>query len=193
MYTARVNDKRTQLIEAAIDLFAKEGFWNTPTSRIAKHAGVATGTLFNYFESKDALIDAVYMQLKQEWATHIMQGLPESEGAKACLEHFWFRFIEWGLRFPERYTLKMQLGLSNLVSAEAQKRQGEEMALGYTLIEQGIADGVLIDIPADYFGAILLAQLEAAVQYAMQHELSDMSLTKHITAGFEAFWSGVAK
>lgn len=188
-----MSPKQTQLIEAAIDLFAQEGFWNTPTSRIAKHAGVATGTLFNYFESKDALIDAIYTQLKQEWVNHIMQGFPESEGIRACLEHFWFRFIDWGLQNPARYQLKMQLGLSNLVSAEAQKQQEEEMAFGFALIEKGIAEGVLIDVAPDYFGAIFLAQLEAAVQYAMQHELSNMPLTKHIAAGFEAFWGGVAK
>lgn len=38
-----MKDKRTQLIEATIDLFSKEGFWNTSTARISKHAGVATG------------------------------------------------------------------------------------------------------------------------------------------------------
>ncbi|MCA9956904.1 MAG: helix-turn-helix transcriptional regulator, partial [Anaerolineales bacterium] len=72
-----MNDKAMQLIEASIDLFAQEGFWNTPTSRIAKHAGVGTGTLFNYFESKDGLIDAVYKQLKQEWMVHLLAGFPQ--------------------------------------------------------------------------------------------------------------------
>ena len=58
-----MSDKKQQLLEASIDLFAREGFWNTSTASIARHAGVATGTLFNYFPSKDALIDAVYMHL----------------------------------------------------------------------------------------------------------------------------------
>ncbi|MCW5843897.1 MAG: helix-turn-helix transcriptional regulator [Caldilinea sp.] len=44
-----MSDKKQQLLEASIDLFAREGFWNTSTASIAKHAGVATGTLFNYF------------------------------------------------------------------------------------------------------------------------------------------------
>ena len=125
-----MNDKRTQLIEAAIDLFAKEGFWNTPTSRIAKHAGVATGTLFNYFESKDALIDAVYLQLKQEWTTHLQESIPMDEGFQTAAEHIWFRFIEWGMQNPTRYQLMLQLKLSNLVSQEAHQQQMEGMAFG---------------------------------------------------------------
>ncbi|MEM7336092.1 MAG: TetR/AcrR family transcriptional regulator [Chloroflexota bacterium] len=188
-----MSDKQTQLIEAAIDLFAKEGFWNTPTSKIAKHAGVATGTLFNYFESKNDLIDAVYLQLKHEWSTHIMTGITEDQAFKAVTEHMWFRFIDWGINNPVRYTLMMQLKISNLVSQEAQRRQEEEMAVGLALVQKGIADGIIGDVDPDYYGRVLIAQLEASVAYAMKHQLKDMALTKHITKGFDLFWDGVSK
>jgi AcrR family transcriptional regulator len=188
-----MNDKEKQLIEASIDLFAKEGFWNTPTSRIAKHAGVATGTLFNYFESKDVLIDAVYKQLKQEWMAHMMTGYPQAGTLKARVEHIWFRHIDWGIGFPVRYALIIQLKLSNLVSKEVQQSQEAEMAFAYDMIVQGIADGELVDVPPAYLGQIFYAQLEAAVHYATENNLTDMPLTRHITQGFEIFWKGVTK
>ncbi|WP_420629327.1 TetR/AcrR family transcriptional regulator [Candidatus Leptofilum sp.] len=188
-----MNDKATQIIEAAIDLFAKEGFWNTPTSRIAKHASVATGTLFNYFESKDVLIDAVYRQLKQEWMGHMMTGYPENGTLKERVEHVWFRFIDWGVRFPVRYSLLMQLKLSDLVSKEVQQSQEAEMAFAYDMIVQGIADGVLVDVAPDYLGRIFYAQLEAAVHYATENNLTDMPLNRHIGQGFDVFWKGVTQ
>lgn len=186
-----MNEKERQLIEASIDLFAKEGFWNTPTSRIAKHAGVATGTLFNYFESKDVLIDAVYSQLKQEWLAHLLAGFPQNGSLKARVEHIWFRHIDWGLHFPLRYSLMMQLKLSNLVSHEMQQSQEAELAFAYEMIVEGIAAGELIDTDPAYLGQIFYAQLEAAVAYATEHDLTDMPLTRHITQGFEIFWQGV--
>ncbi len=188
-----MHEKEKQLIEASIDLFAQEGFWNTPTSRIAKHAGVATGTLFNYFESKDVLIDAVYKQLKQEWVAHLMVGYPQEGTLKERVEHIWFRQIDWGIRFPVRYRLMMQLKLSNLVSPEMQQSQAAELAFAYDMIEQGIADGLLVDIPPDYLGQIFYALLEAAVHYATENNLTDMPLTRHITQGFEMFWKAVSK
>ncbi|MCA9896625.1 MAG: TetR/AcrR family transcriptional regulator [Ardenticatenaceae bacterium] len=188
-----MNDKATQLIEASIDLFAQEGFWNTPTSRIAKHAGVATGTLFNYFASKDALIDAVYKQLKAEWLAHLLAGFPQAGTLKERVEHIWFRHIEWGLRFSVRYSLMMQLKLSNLVSQEVQQSQEAELAFAYDLIVEGIADGVLIDVDPAYLGQIFYVQMEAAVSYATEHNLADMPLTRHITQGFEIFWQGVTR
>ena len=187
-----MSSKQTQLIEASIDLFAKEGFWNTPTARIAKHAGVATGTLFNYFASKDALIDAVYLQLKQEWAAYVLDGFPENGDVKTGLEHIWFRFIRWGVDNSVRYSLMMQLKLSDLVSAEAQRQQEDTFAFGQAIIAQSIADGVLKEVDVTYFGEMFIAQLEAAVRYAIDHNLRDMPLTKHITTGFDLFWAGVA-
>lgn len=186
-----MNEKARQLIEASIDLFAKEGFWNTPTSRIAKHAGVATGTLFNYFESKDVLIDAVYTKLKQEWIAHLQDGFPHNGSLRECNEHVWFRHIDWGVRFPVRRGLLNQLKLSNLVSQETQQSQASEMAFLYEMAVQGIQSGKLIDISPDYLGRIYYAQLEAAVEYAIENDLRDMPLNKHIAQGFEIFWEGI--
>ena len=51
-----MSDKGIQFLKAAIDRLSKEGFWGSPTARIAKHAQVATGTPFNDFPSKEASI-----------------------------------------------------------------------------------------------------------------------------------------
>ncbi len=186
-------DKRTQLIESSIELFANNGFWNTPTSKIAKHAGVATGTLFNYFPTKEALIDAVYLQLKRELSERLQQELPHGDGVKVCQEHVWYRYIDWAVRNPTRYTLVHQLKLSQLVSEEAQQQQAEEFAFMSRLLQQGVQEALFADISAAYIGTVALAQLEAAVSYAMHHQLQDMQLAKHIAQSFAIFWNGVAR
>ena len=188
-----MNDKQKQIIEASIDLFAKEGFWNTPTSRIAKHAGVGTGTLFNYFESKTVLIDAVYAQLKQEFMSHVVADYPEDDSAKAKFEHIWFRYVDWGIRNPVRHDLLIQLRLSDLVSKEAQHRQEEESSAAVELVDQAIQEDSLIDIPMMYLAEIFQAQLDAAVRYATRNELTEMESTRHIAQGFGVFWKGVTK
>jgi AcrR family transcriptional regulator len=187
-----MNDKRTQVLEASIDLFAEEGFWNTPTTRIAKHAGVATGTLFNYFDSKEGLIDSVYLQLKKEWGEYILTGWPHDGAVKEQMEHMWFRFIDWAMKHPERYTLKQQLRLSELVSMDVHDQPEEtSMASVVEMYNQAVSDGVLIDIPMEYFGMLMLAQVEAAIEYAQLRDLQDMSLLKHIGLSFEIYWNSV--
>ncbi len=49
-------DRRTQILDAAAGLFARQGFHKTTTKQIAAEAGVAEGTIYNYFSSKEDLL-----------------------------------------------------------------------------------------------------------------------------------------
>ena len=51
-------EKRQTLIQTTIDLIAEQGL-SVSTANIAKQAGVASGTLFTYFDSKEALFNQV--------------------------------------------------------------------------------------------------------------------------------------
>ena len=54
----RVENKektRRAILRAALDLFAQKGFYDTTTKAISRKAGIAEGTLFNYFETKEDL------------------------------------------------------------------------------------------------------------------------------------------
>ena len=50
----------TAILEAAEELIAAKGLHGAPLAQIAKKAGVAVGTLYNYFEDRDALIRALF-------------------------------------------------------------------------------------------------------------------------------------
>lgn len=52
----RVGDKRTRILEAAARVFAAKGFHATTVRDVAQAAGVADGTIYNYFENKGALL-----------------------------------------------------------------------------------------------------------------------------------------
>jgi AcrR family transcriptional regulator len=51
--------KRGIILEAALELFADEGFHNTSISKIAKSAGISKGLMYNYFISKEALLHEI--------------------------------------------------------------------------------------------------------------------------------------
>lgn len=53
-------DRRKQILAAAVEVFAERGFHRTRVSDIAKRAGVAYGLIYHYFESKDAVLNAVF-------------------------------------------------------------------------------------------------------------------------------------
>jgi TetR/AcrR family fatty acid metabolism transcriptional regulator len=52
----RENDKYQRILEAAIKVFAEQGFFQSTISQIAKEAGVADGTIYLYFKNKDDIL-----------------------------------------------------------------------------------------------------------------------------------------
>jgi AcrR family transcriptional regulator len=57
----RQTDKQQKIIETSIKLFAEKGYANTSTSEIAKEAGVAEGTIFRHYGTKDNLLLSVLL------------------------------------------------------------------------------------------------------------------------------------
>lgn len=55
--------RRTQILEAAVQVFAEKGFHRSTIKDVAKAAGVADGTIYNYFKNKDDLLVAMVAQL----------------------------------------------------------------------------------------------------------------------------------
>lgn len=53
-------DKRDQILRGAIDTFAARGFFNAQVADIARSAGVAAGTVYLYFRSKDDLLISIF-------------------------------------------------------------------------------------------------------------------------------------
>jgi AcrR family transcriptional regulator len=49
-------EKKALIMDVALEHFAKEGYFNTSISHIAKHAGISKGLMYNYFESKEELL-----------------------------------------------------------------------------------------------------------------------------------------
>ncbi|UCD91487.1 MAG: TetR/AcrR family transcriptional regulator [Desulfobacterales bacterium] len=52
----KINDKYHRILEAAVRVFAEQGFFQSTVSQIAKEAGVADGTIYLYFKNKDDIL-----------------------------------------------------------------------------------------------------------------------------------------
>ena len=66
------------------------------TSAISSAAGVAEGTLFTYFKTKDELINALYREIKLELADAMMSDFPRRASIRNRLQHVWDRYLDMG-------------------------------------------------------------------------------------------------
>lgn len=78
-------DKREAILAAALALFAEQGFHNAPCAQIAQRAGVAAGTIYRYFESKDVLIGELYHEIERSVTNVVLPGYNQQA---TCCERF---------------------------------------------------------------------------------------------------------
>src|SRR5215472_19130947 len=78
---ARGGDKRQRILDAAVRVFAKKGFYATRVSEIAMAAGVADGTIYLYFESKDALLVSLFEDRVERLLAFLAAELPRARTA----------------------------------------------------------------------------------------------------------------
>ena len=190
MAREKVLDKEKAIVEAAIDVFAERGFWNTPTSMISKTAGIADGTLFTYFATKDDLIHAVYLAIKQEVADALMTGFSEQPSAKDKMYHIWSHFIEWGVAHPERHKVMQQIHTSYRLSEDVKAQANEPFSAIEQVASESIASGLIRDYPVAYLGALMDSQSAMTVQFIGAHP---DNMDYYIRAGFEILWNGVTR
>ncbi|UOY93106.1 TetR/AcrR family transcriptional regulator [Ectobacillus sp. JY-23] len=67
MHTTKQTEKQKQIVDAAIQIFAEKGYSNTSTAEIAKLAGVAEGTIFKHFGTKDKLLLSIIVPYIKEF------------------------------------------------------------------------------------------------------------------------------
>jgi TetR/AcrR family fatty acid metabolism transcriptional regulator len=64
-------DKHHQIIEAAVRVFARNGYYNSRVSDIAREAGVASGTIYLYFKTKEAILVTLFREKMAAWVAHV--------------------------------------------------------------------------------------------------------------------------
>ena len=87
--TAAQEERRRQILEAAVRAFAKKGYHACRVSDIAEEAGVAYGLVYHYFESKEAVLEAIFREMwgMMVGAINAVESLddpPREQLRKAC-------------------------------------------------------------------------------------------------------------
>jgi AcrR family transcriptional regulator len=171
------------ILSAAMALFCDEGV-SVSTARIAQEAGVSNGTLFNYFPTKQALIDALYSSIKNDLA-HAVATLPTDGTIQTKMRLVWDRWFFWVRHNRDAYAVMNLLHQSNLASPEAQQAGIEAIEGPASVLAEAIDSGILVDLPLEYLAGLIQHQLDQAV-------ISDLD-DDQAQVAFGVLWNGITK
>ena len=96
-------DKRAAILDAAIHLFVELGFHGTAVPQVAKRAGVGAGTIYRYFESKEALVNEAYREWKQRLSMHLLAQFAPTGDSHEQFVGLWRRMADFLEKHPTEY------------------------------------------------------------------------------------------
>jgi len=180
-------EKRDAILEAAVHEIARNGL-SASTASIARRAGVASGTLFTYFPSKEALLNELYLELKREVYGRVNANFPASASLEHRARHLWTQFLAWALERPEHRKVSVLLNLSEILTP---KTRAEALAL------RGQSEDVLAEIsrrpplrglPPQFVSSFMAAIQETTIGVVARQPKRRDEL---IARSFQVFWRAV--
>jgi AcrR family transcriptional regulator len=96
-------EKREDIMRAALDLFVERGFHGTSVPSVADKARVAAGTIYHYFDSKEALVNAIFLRWKQAMSAEMLRDFPFQASPREQFRTVWLRMADFAIAHPSEF------------------------------------------------------------------------------------------
>jgi AcrR family transcriptional regulator len=137
--SAGESDKSDAILRAALDLFVERGFHGTSVPSVADKAGVATGTIYHYFASKEALVNTLFRTLKQRIVDEVMKDFPLAAPPREQFRTAWTKMAGFAVKYPREFAFLELHHHSSYLDAESKALENQiiEFAIGVVTAGQG--------------------------------------------------------
>lgn len=185
-----MNEKEQKIMDAALKLFAERGFHGTSTAEISKSAGVATGTLFHYFKTKEELIDSIYIYAKENILEEVDDDYDDKKSFKENVKSLWLKLVCFGIKNPYKFNFILSFHCSPYVTAFTKERIENKFIELIEVYKKGIKEQEIKEM----YDELLLDYFWGNIFNTAMHfdKYPEKMNKKNIELSFELFWDGIS-
>ena len=188
-------DKRDEIVRAALELIAGQGFHGAPMAMIAERAGVGAGTIYRYFENKDVLINELYLDIEKHLKQSLHDGYSPEKPFRERFVHLGTTLLRFFIDCPLKFRYLEQFHNSPYGVAFRRDTLLGDSASGCDvfreLFEQGVSQQILKDFPLVILFALFFGPV---VSVARDHILGFVELDEAmIQRIIEACWDAIKR
>jgi TetR/AcrR family fatty acid metabolism transcriptional regulator len=136
-------DKPQQIVEAAIRVFARNGYYNSRVSDIAGEAGIASGTIYLYFKTKDEILVTLFRDRMAAFVAHLRREIAAEADPVAKIRRLvgvHFAVLEQNPALAEVVQVELRQGHKFFRGASAHEVSAYFELIG-SILEEGVAAG----------------------------------------------------
>ena len=159
----RDSRKSQQIVDAAIRVFARTGYYNSRVSDIAREAGIASGTIYLYFKTKDEILVTLFREKMAEWVDVVRREIatePDPVAKLRRLVALHFSVLESNPDLAEVVQIELRQGHKFFRGASAHEISAYFGLIG-SVLEEGIATGqIRRDVPVKLATKMLFGAMD---------------------------------
>jgi len=185
--------KRDKIVSTTIDLCGSHGLGDIPTARIAKEAGVATGTLFHHFSTKADLIKASYIAVYEDYVWNMIRYFDVPAGdLKKGLKKGIKGAINYWSRNPVYFEFTRQVRHSHYFDSDVRNRLKKIQLSLHTILVQAADSGVLRTMDHELMIDQIFASIDVCASRIIRAEHpEEVKQLKRDTLSF--IWRAIAR
>jgi len=181
-------DKKKAIFESTLELIKDHGFQGAPMSQVAKNAGVAAGTIYHYFESKDQLIGELYSYYMNKVIAEVKAALVDNQSYKDGFFKVWSQLLAFYITNPNVLIFFEQF-VNSPYYIQKYRDKSHERPL-YNFFQEGIKSGQLKSLKPELLLSLTFGSI---VSTAKLHLLGSSALDETDLNQIPAIlWEGIA-
>jgi AcrR family transcriptional regulator len=142
------SDKADAILAAALELFVERGFHGTSVPSVAERAGVAAGTIYHYFDSKEALVNSLYKRCKREISARIVDDFPFGRPVREQFRTIWERMADFALAHPKELAFLELHHHRSYLDEESRSIENQVIEFGVAMVERAQGEQAIKPLPA---------------------------------------------
>jgi AcrR family transcriptional regulator len=161
-------DKREAIMTAALELFVERGFFGTAVPEVAERAHVGAGTIYRYFDSKEALVNALYREQKMQMVNALLTGFPVNSLAREQFRTIWTRMAKFADENPHGFAFCELHHHAPYLDAESRAVEQRSSELIVRFVEHAQARGEIRKAPPYMLIGVVMGAFIGVVRWARE-------------------------
>ena len=183
------DEKFKAIADATFALVEQTGLSGLTMAAIARQAGLATGTLYVYFKSKEELVNALYAQAKTATAARVMQGDTPGAPFRSRFQNMWRNLLKNRLTHSAEVVFQEQYYNSPWFSEANRDLSARLFKDWIDLIEKARAQQILKDVPTMLLASSFMGSVRETAGLLRSGVLTDSEA--HLAQAFGVCWDGI--
>lgn len=180
-------NKKEAIQLSALQLLTTNGIHATPMSAIAKLAGTGMGTIYNYFPTKEVLLNEIYVDIKQKEENILPQFRPD-QPIKTQFENYYMSVINFFIDNPLYFQFMDQLLASPIITEESRKAGYKAIDSVVQLLKKGQTERIIKNIEFDELSQFIGGTIMSYLRWYLSQEKTN---TQSLSIQLQLVWDAI--